>query len=69
VLGRTRWRVGAWQAEDDDFFALDEVSDLERVRTERAAFGFRLDELGQGAFWQLVADFDGHAGLRECCFW
>ncbi|MNT45878.1 hypothetical protein D3C72_1824860 [compost metagenome] len=52
--------VGAWQAEDSDLLALDQVLHVERVRAQCATFGFAFDEFGQGAFWQGVADLDGH---------
>jgi hypothetical protein len=50
------------KAEDGDGLAAREVGHVERVRAERAAFGFDVDEFLQGACGQAVADLDGHVG-------
>jgi len=60
VLRRAGRCVSAGQAEDGNGLALDEIGHIECVRSERAAFGFRFDELGEFAFREVVSGFDGH---------
>ena len=61
VLGRAGRGEGARQAEDGDLLAPDEVRHLEGVRAKGAALGLGLDEFGQGAVRQVLANLDGHA--------